>query len=39
MVQNGDNFVGYFMSTEIVNRMFNVLIYGWLNEVAASVSD
>ena len=36
---NGDSFGDYFMSTELINRMFSVLIYGWFNEVATPVLD
>ena len=31
----GDSFGDYFMGTGLVKRMFNVLIYGCFNEVAA----
>ena len=37
MAMNGDAFGGYFMSTVLVSRIFNVLIYGWFNGVAATV--
>ena len=34
---NGDTFGDYSMGSELFNRMLNVRIYGWLNEVAALV--
>ena len=37
MVLKCDIFGDYFMSTELVNRIFNALIYGWLNEIAGPV--
>ena len=40
MVLNGDILGDYFMSSEVINRMFNVLIfYGWFNESTAPVLD
>lgn len=35
MIMNGDTFGDYFLSTELLNIMFNVVIYVWFNGVAA----
>ena len=36
---NDDTFGDYFIGTGLVNRVFNVLIYWWFNEVTAFVLD
>ena len=35
MIMNGDTFGDHFLSTELLNIMFNVVIYVWFNGVAA----